>query len=69
MEKTLSEREKLAARYETMKAAGLVDVKFFLRNTGEATTEQVCREVNAMYDALNRGAYKPLSFGGRSIAA
>ncbi len=64
MEKTLSEREKLAARYETMKAAGLVDVKFFLNNSGEATTEQVCREVNAMYAAVDNGALKPLDFGG-----
>ncbi len=63
----LSERETLAAQYENMAANGLVDVKFFLGNAGEATTEQVCGEVNAMYAALERGDYEPLDFGDRSI--
>lgn len=68
MEKHLSERDKLAARYEEMKAAhGLVDVKYFLSNQGEATTEQVCREVNAMYEALDRGDAKTLDFGDRTV--
>lgn len=62
----LSGRETLAARYETMAANGLVDVKFFLGNAGEATTEQVCREVNALYDALDRGDCEVLDFGDRS---
>jgi hypothetical protein len=69
MEKNLSERAKLATRYERMKAEkGLVDVKYFLSNRGEATTEQVCREVNAMYDALERGEAKSLDFGDRTVA-
>ena len=63
MKVNLSQRETLAAHYEKMKAVGLVDVKFYLSNTGEATTEQVCREVNAMYEALERGDSKPLHFG------
>jgi hypothetical protein len=63
----LSQRQVLAARYEGMQAAGLVDVKFFLRNAGEATSEQVCGEVNAMYDALALGNYKPLDFGDKTI--
>lgn len=67
MENTLSERQKLAARYENMQAAGLTDVKFFLRNSGEATTEQVCGEVNAMYEALDRGDFKALDFGDLTI--
>lgn len=62
----LSERDVLAARYNTMAAAGLVDVKFFLGNAGEATTEQVCEEVNAMYAALEKGDCEPLDFGDRS---
>ena len=67
MENKLSERAKLAARYERMKAEkGLVDVKYFLSNQGEATTEQVCREVNAMYAAVERGEAKPLDFGDRT---
>lgn len=56
----------LAARYEKMAANGLVDVKFFLGNAGEATTEQVCREVNALYEAVDRGDCEPLDFGDRS---
>lgn len=58
----------LAGRYSEMKADnGLVDVKFLLRNTEEATTEQVCREVEAMYNAFDRGEYKKLDFNDRSI--
>lgn len=64
---SMSERDQLAARYENMAAGGLVDVKFFLGNAGEATTEQVCREVNAMYAAVERGECEPLEFGDRSI--
>lgn len=67
MENTHSERAKLANRYEQMKAeSGLVDVKYFLSNSGEATTEQVCREVNAMYAAMERGDAKVLDFADRS---
>lgn len=61
-----SERETLAARYEELVKEGLVDVKYFLSNDGEATTEQVCREVNAMYAAIERGNFEPLDFGDRS---
>ena len=57
-----SERQKLAARYEEMRAGGLVDVKFYLRNPGEATVEQVCGELNAMYAAVESGNCKPLIF-------
>lgn len=64
----LSERQTLAARFDTMTAAnGLTDVKFFLRNSGEATTEQVCGEVNAMYSALDRGEFRQLDFGDLMI--
>lgn len=63
----LSARENLAARYESMAANGLVDVKFFLGNPGEATTEYVCLEVESMYAALDRGDFEPLDFGDRSI--
>jgi hypothetical protein len=57
----------LAGRYTQMKVdSGLVDVKFLLRNTAEATTEQVCREVEAMYSAFDRGEYKKLDFNDRS---
>jgi hypothetical protein len=63
-----SERETLAARYENMAANGLVDVKFFLRNGAEASAEQVCREDNAIYLAIERNEFKPLVFGDRAAA-
>jgi len=40
-----------------------VDVKFFVRNLDEATTEQVCAEVNALYAALDSGNAENLDFG------
>ena len=52
----------LAARFDKMAAAGLQDVKFFVRNMDEATTEAVCKEVNALYSAVDRGEEVPLDF-------
>jgi hypothetical protein len=66
MEK-LSYRDALVARYDLMKNQGLVDVKFLLRNTSEATTELVCREVEEMYAALERGESKALDFNDKTI--
>lgn len=57
----------LAAHYEKMKAAGLVDVKYLVSNAGEATKEQVCGEVNAMHDALRRKEYKAYDLGTPTI--
>lgn len=53
----------LATRFEGLAEKGLVDVKFYVRNLDEASTEQVCGEVNALYAALDSGKGKPLSFG------
>ena len=63
----MTERTCLADRYTAMKADGLVDVKFLLGNPAEATSEEVFREVNAMYEAVGRGETKPLDFGDRTI--
>lgn len=63
---SMTERESLADRYTSMKAKGLVDVKFLLTNPAEATGEEVCREVNAMYEAVERGDAKPLDFCDRT---
>jgi hypothetical protein len=65
---TKSERDDLAARYESMAANGLVDVKYLVTNAGEATTEQVCGEVNALYEALARHEYKPFDLGTLTIS-
>lgn len=63
----MTEREKLVERFQKMEAAGLVDVKFLLRNTDEATTEEVCAEVADMLDALDRGDAVDLDFKDRTI--
>ena len=36
----------------------LVDVKFFLANTEEASVDLVCQELSRLYDALDREEYK-----------
>ena len=57
-----TECEKLAVRFKEMEGQRLCDVKFYLRNVDEAATEQVCRELNQMYEALDRGESQPLDF-------
>ena len=49
------ESSRLSARFAEMKCGGLVDVKFLLRDTPNATTEVVCGEVNDVMDAFERG--------------
>lgn len=56
------ECKKLAARFEKMAADGLVDVKFFVRNPDEAMAESVCKEVNRLYEAVDRGEAVALDF-------
>jgi hypothetical protein len=59
MEKT--ECQKLADRFASMATKdGLLDVKFYV--AGEVVTEQACREVNRLYDALDRGESSDLDF-------
>ena len=55
-------RDVLVKRFKAMEGNGLVDVKFLLRNPDEATGEQVCREVNDLLDAVERGESVPLDF-------
>lgn len=62
-------RDTLAAYYKKQKAAGLVDVKYLVSNASEATTEQVCGEVNALHDALARKEYKAYDLGTPTIHA
>ncbi|WP_417489452.1 hypothetical protein [Maricaulis sp.] len=59
---TTTQCETLADRFAKMRDAGLVDVKFYMRNLDEAATESVCAEVNDMYEALDRGEFSPLDF-------
>jgi hypothetical protein len=59
MDKT--ECQKLAERFASMAAKdGLLDVKFYV--AGEVVTEQACREVNRLYDALEKGESGELDF-------
>ncbi len=58
MEKT--ECQQLARRFELMEKDGLLDVKFFVGS--EAVTEQVCREVNRLYEAVEKGECAELDF-------
>jgi hypothetical protein len=58
----MSNCEKLADRFEKMAAReGLLDVKFYVAGR-ELVTEQVCREVNRLYEALERGESAELDF-------
>jgi hypothetical protein len=54
--------QNLADRFEKMAAEdGLLDVKFYVAGR-ELVTEQVCREVNRLYEALERGESAELDF-------
>ena len=57
------EQTALAEFYEEEKAKGLVDVRFCLRNRSETTTEQACREVNQMHEAIRLGHCFKKEFG------
>jgi hypothetical protein len=58
------EYAKLAASYADKQAAGLIDVKFLLRDK-KVTSEEVCVEVNRLDDAIRVGAFVPLVFDDR----
>jgi hypothetical protein len=53
-------KQSLAERFERKTAEGLVDVKFFLRNVAEATTDQVYEDLNNLYEAYERGDKRTL---------
>lgn len=56
------EYQKLAKRFDAMAAEGLLDVKFFVRNTDEAGDEAVCKEVNEIFAAVDREEAVELDF-------
>jgi hypothetical protein len=55
----------LANLYSRKAAAGLVDVKFFVGNLGEAVKDIVCGEVLRLEAAIERGEEYPLDFDDR----
>jgi hypothetical protein len=60
-----TECSKLAASYGTKAAQGLVDVKFYISNSGETLSEAVCEEVNRLDEAVARGEVFELEFDDR----
>ena len=39
-----------------------MDVKYYLRNTDDAVTEQVCHDVNKLYESVENGGTVELKF-------
>jgi hypothetical protein len=62
-----TECSKLAASYELKAANGLIDVKFYISNSGETLSEAVCEEVNRLDEAVARGEVFELDFDDRHI--
>lgn len=67
MTSKMSEKEKLRAWFEKEKAAGLVDFKItpswlFRENFPQGVTvEDICRDINAMNDAIEKGKTRRLT--------
>ena len=45
-----------------LRASGLVDVKFLFEEMSEATSESVAADVNAVFEAVDRGDCADFSF-------
>ncbi len=58
-----SESRRLAERFARKAGAGLLDVRFAVRNQDEATPEAVCSEVNRLYEAVEAGIAKSVRYG------
>ena len=56
------ECQNLADLVQTKVQQGLKDMKFFLGND-DAGTEEVCQEVNGLYQAIQDGNAQELDFG------
>lgn len=54
----MSAVQEFVRRFEDKQAAGLVDFKVTLDPKFNGTMEEVCEELNAMDDAINRGDYE-----------
>ncbi len=59
-------REALLTRFHKMKEEGLRDMKFFLGKVSESTVEEVCGEVNRLYDEVAKGNVKVVESWGDS---
>ena len=55
--------DELSTRFQNMADNdGLVDVKFFLDTSDEATANVVCEEVTRLFSAMNADEYYDLDF-------
>lgn len=63
MENRFSECQELAELYKAKAAEGLIDVKFYVGNAGEAGLQIVCAEALRLEAAIKRGEAFPLVFG------
>jgi hypothetical protein len=59
---TLNHCDELTARFSRMATGGLVDVKFFLDTSDEATQSVVCDEVNRLFAAVDANEHYVLDF-------
>ncbi len=60
--------DELSARFGQMASEGLLDVKFFLDTSDEATKTVVCTEVNRLFAAVDAGEHYALDFKDASRA-
>lgn len=58
----MTERDRLADRFLSREANGLLDVRFDLA-PGATSLEKVCKELNALYSAVDAGHEQALDFG------
>ncbi len=62
-----SECRALSERFAELPVGKLLDVKFFIKNTDEATPDMVLEEIHSLLDAREKGFSTPLSFGDATI--
>lgn len=48
-------RNELKNRYKQMRNYGLIDLKIYLGDVSSVTVEQICAEVNKIFDMVDRG--------------
>jgi hypothetical protein len=59
----------LAGRFDEKRVNGLVDVKFCVGGRETATYEQLCEELESLYQSVDAGQARPLIFNDRRAAA
>jgi len=57
----------LADHLAERKANGLVDIKFYIHNGSAATTQKVCAEAEALFEAIDCGAIEAFQLTDKGI--